>query len=53
MIERHPALRVFTSRKSPSGTRPRARRKVGAECAVEARFIETYGFIGSGEPEGH
>ena len=53
MIERHPALRALTSRKSPSGTRPRGRRKVGAECAVEGSFIETYGFISSGEPEGH
>ena len=53
MIERHPALRALTSRKSPNGTRPRVRRKVGAECAVEATTIETYGFISSGEPEGH
>jgi hypothetical protein len=53
MIERHPALRALTSRKSPTGTRLRVRRKVGAECAAEATTIETYGFIGSGELEGH
>jgi hypothetical protein len=52
MTERHPPLRALTSRKSPSGIRPRARRKVGAGCAVEAIAIETYGVISSGEPEG-
>jgi hypothetical protein len=51
MIERHPPLQTLTSRKSPSGIRPRARRKVGARCAVEATTVETYGFISSGSPE--
>ena len=53
MTMRHSPPRALTSRKSPSGIRPRARRKVGAGCAIEATAIETYGLISSGEPEGH
>jgi hypothetical protein len=52
MTMRHPPLRALTSRKSPSGNRSRARRKMGAGCAFEAIAIETYGVISSGEPEG-
>ena len=51
MIERHPPFPALTSRNSPSGIRPRARRKVGAGCAVETTTVETYGFISSGSPE--
>ena len=51
MTMRHPPFRALTSRTSPSGIRPRARRKVGAGCAVEATTIETYGYICSGTPE--
>lgn len=52
MTMRHPPLRALTSRKSPRGIRPRARRKVGTGCAVETTAIKTYGYISSGSPEG-
>ena len=53
MIERHLPLRALISRTSPSGIRPRARRKASAGCAVATTTIETYDLITSGEPEGH
>ena len=53
MSEPHSPLQALTSRKLPSGIRPRARRKMSAGCAVEVITIETYGYISSGEPEGH
>ena len=54
MTERHPPLqdphRAEVAERHPAEGSPE---KVGAQCAVEATTIETYGFISSGEPEGN